>query len=106
MGIFDFISGLFGPGRASYYFACPKCRAECESGMERCDKCGFRILEAMRRKCPKCDAPNRLDAGRCFKCGYPLAKDKNIKFVFSCPVCGNEREQYAPICTVCGNSID
>ncbi len=106
MGIFDFISGLFGPATALYYFSCPKCKAECSSRMERCDKCGFRISEIMRRKCPKCGALNMLDAGRCRKCGYSLAKDKNIRFVFSCRVCGNEKEQYQPMCMVCGNPVD
>lgn len=106
MGIFDFIFGLFGPSKALYYFACPKCKAECGSQMERCETCGLRIQEIMRRKCPKCGALNRLDAGRCFKCSYSLANNKNIRFVFSCPVCGNQKEQYALVCMVCGNSID
>jgi ribosomal protein L40E len=105
MGIFDFLSGLFGPRTAEYYFSCPKCKSECKSTAERCENCGFRIRKIMTRKCPKCGALNYLDAGRCVKCGYSLANDKNIKFVYSCPTCGNESENYNQVCTVCGNQI-
>ncbi|MEM4165749.1 MAG: hypothetical protein QW153_02860 [Candidatus Bilamarchaeaceae archaeon] len=106
MGFFDFLSSIFGPKKAIYYFSCPKCGAECESSSERCAKCGFNLHNIIARKCPRCGSLNELDNGRCTKCGYNLASDKSVRFIYVCPVCANEYEKYISICKFCSSSIE
>lgn len=112
MGFFDLFSkkgkkrGGGSARRPDIEAKCPNCKAEINTKMHRCPKCGVHIDLMFRVKCPKCSAANDLDAKKCGECGEPLVHKtesrQSKKTYYYCPICRYKADYYMLKCPACG----